>query len=68
MINQSTFSLGWYGTYLELLYFSLMACCWLEAAVAHMEWRARRHSFRLSTSYPVRLTRWLGHTSEAPRE
>jgi len=34
-----------------------------------MECRERRHSFKLLTSYPVRLTRSLGHTSlEEPRE
>ena len=46
-----------------------MACWRLEAAASHMECSARRHSFRLSISYPVRLTRSSGQTwLEGPRE
>ena len=46
-----------------------MACWGLEAAASHMECSARIHSFRLSTSYPVRFTSSLGQTwAEGPRE
>ena len=47
-----------------------MACWGLAAASPHMEWRARRHSLKSSTWYPVKAASSEVQTSpeEDPRE
>ena len=36
------------STYLDDLYFSLMACCGLSSAALHVNWSAMMHSLRVS--------------------